>query len=277
MKRLFLILLASLGVMGCAPSSEQVEIVGLVAPGGTGASKVGPETSWSFMITMNHWKSPDGELQEGTLFTSLEIDGDKSQYWYDLVPEGSIIRISGNWNNEFDDEYHRLDLIDFKGIEKDVDLEAIAAELEKPVYYQDDHLGKLELDRRLDWFHGVAPWIQSEVNISVNTAPGNGDEIDKKALAHLALIFKDPESWERRFKDFAAESLLELKNDNWLGEDESEFTVGDFKSKMTIASLQAYADGSFEVFYDDGNLFWGHVIIVSGTLKDGPTDANIAG
>ena len=46
---------------------------------------------------------------------------------------------------------------------------------------------------------------------------------------------------------------------------------------LTVESIGIGSDGTYTVFYDDGDLFWGHVIIVSGSLDGGPDDTTIAG
>ena len=35
--------------------------------------------------------------------------------------------------------------------------------------------------------------------------------------------------------------------------------------------------GRFTVWYEDDDMFWGHVVTVDGTLKKGPFDADIQG
>jgi hypothetical protein len=46
---------------------------------------------------------------------------------------------------------------------------------------------------------------------------------------------------------------------------------------MRLKSVTVYPDGSFDFWHDDGDLFWGHSIQVSGDLLDGPTHADIPG
>jgi hypothetical protein len=46
---------------------------------------------------------------------------------------------------------------------------------------------------------------------------------------------------------------------------------------MTLQSVSTYADDSFGFWHDDGDLFWGHAIQVTGSLKEGPKDADIPG
>ena len=71
--------------------------------------------------------------------------------------------------------------------------------------------------------------------------------------------------------------LLELKNDAWLDEDESEVSAEEFIARMELSSVSIHADGGFEFWFDDGDLFWGHSIMVSGNIQDGLDDAGIHG
>ena len=73
----------------------------------------------------------------------------------------------------------------------------------------------------------------------------------------------------------AVHALLPLKNESWLGEDESTITAVQFR--MTLDSIIVHPDGSFEFWHTDGDLFWGHSIQVTSSLSEGPTDADIPG
>jgi hypothetical protein len=54
-------------------------------------------------------------------------------------------------------------------------------------------------------------------------------------------------------------------------------TPVDFQKQMKLQSINVAGDGRFEFWHHDGDLFWGHAIQISGTLKDGLTDADIPG
>ena len=68
-----------------------------------------------------------------------------------------------------------------------------------------------------------------------------------------------------------------LKNRTWVEEGEKKVTAAQFRKRMKLESVSFYPDGSLEFCHDDGDLFWGHTILVSGTLRRGPTDADIPG
>ena len=56
-----------------------------------------------------------------------------------------------------------------------------------------------------------------------------------------------------------------------------ENTEKQFKNRMSLESITVYTDGTFEFWHDDGGLFWGHSILISGDLVKGPIDADIPG
>src|SRR5262249_25964407 len=97
------------------------------------------------------------------------------------------------------------------------------------------------------------------------------------ALQTAHALWQASHRWNARIRDYAAQKLLPLKNDVWLDDEEDELTADQFQEKMTLKGITVYPDGAFEFWHDDGDLFWGHSILVSGNLTEGPTDANIPG
>lgn len=68
-----------------------------------------------------------------------------------------------------------------------------------------------------------------------------------------------------------------MKNDNWLDEDEHEVSADEFKQRMSLDAITVNPDGTFDFWHDDGDLFFGHVIKVSGHIDSGLRDAGIHG
>jgi len=48
-------------------------------------------------------------------------------------------------------------------------------------------------------------------------------------------------------------------------------------SGLASRRFRVHEDGEFEFWYDDGDLFWGHVILVDGNIQTGLSQASIAG
>lgn len=158
--------------------------------------------------------------------------------------------------------------------EEDRELAAISEELQRPVVFQSRRFGALSLDRRGRCYQGVAQWCGTEVPLSISCADLNDPA---SAVAVAESLFNDQDARNRRARDYAADRLLELKNDSWLDEDEVEISRAEFISRMQIASISINQNGDFHLWYEDGGLFFGHLILVSGNLERGLSDTGIHG
>ena len=87
-----------------------------------------------------------------------------------------------------------------------------------------------------------------------------------------ALLARIPE-----LEKSMVEEMLELKNDTWLDEEETALSAADFKKKIKLETLMVSEDGSHQLFYADGDLFWGHTIVVNLDDQDAYEDATLFG
>jgi hypothetical protein len=177
------------------------------------------------------------------------------------------VRLTGEGSAEL------LELMDAP-IPPDDPLAVRAAELSRPVTHDSERFGTLRLDRGLDWWEGEATWMGDAIKIAL--AATDQRELNA-ALATAGALWDDQAGWSERIQAFAARELLELKNESWLDEDEAPLAEAEFRERMRLESVTVYPDGGFTFLHDDGELFWGHGIQVSGTLAEGPDNADIAG
>ena len=84
-------------------------------------------------------------------------------------------------------------------------------------------------------------------------------------------------AWRKRIEKLAVKELLADRNGAWLSEGEKPVTAAQFAKRMKLESLTANPDGSFSFWHDDGGLFWGHAIQVTGNLKEGLTGVDTPG
>ena len=78
-------------------------------------------------------------------------------------------------------------------------------------------------------------------------------------------------------KLFAATELIELKNETWLEEDEEPINESKFVGMIKFSDVTAFADGNFEIYFDDSDIFWGHLIRVDVDEDFKFNSADIAG
>ncbi len=156
--------------------------------------------------------------------------------------------------------------------EEDAELAGIREELLIPVRVNTQEFGTLELDRRLGNYVGEVEWCGFDITLNLACADSNASEA---VLAPARALFRMKEDWNAKITEFAADRLLLLKNENWLQDDESEISRHEFISRMSLNEIVVEENGDFTFYYDDGDLFWGHCISVSGNLGEGLTDADI--
>ena len=152
----------------------------------------------------------------------------------------------------------------------DVDLEKIGQRLKEPVVVQTERFGALTLDRRVNWFAGQATWNGQVV--SINIQPDDNFDLTNQ-LKTAEVLFSDSKAWGQKVREFAVQEKLELAND-WQEEEVSE---EEFLERMTLESISIQPEGRFEFWHNDGDLFWGHSIQISGSVEEGLTDSDIPG
>lgn len=217
------------------------------------------------------WQKPGSEVvrQDLTVLLSVPPDAD---YW-DEVPELSIIGMRVLLSS---DETRAVLIEEFPITSSVEQLLSIAEELEKPVRITHESFGELELDRSIDWFEGVTEWNGTKIDLRFPVEDSEGT-ISSYAMNTAESLWNDQAKWNRLIEETAVEKLLELKNGTWLKEGEFELTADEFVQKMKLQSVSISSNGEFDFWFDDGDLFWGHAIRVTGNIKDGPNDASIQG
>ena len=162
-------------------------------------------------------------------------------------------------------------------------LEEIWAEYTKPILLEDEVLGTLTLDREMSIFEGTCKWMGKEVRISLDV------EIEKKASwTRVTNVMKnllaDQEVWDKSLRAMAAQTLTAQANE-WLADNDQTdrapekdpITEEEFARRILITEFTVSPGGGFTAWYEDDDMFWGHAVEVSGSLKKGITYANLAG
>ena len=160
------------------------------------------------------------------------------------------------------------------------ELEAVLEEYKKPVVIEDKMLGTLTLNRKFNMFETNFSWNGVEIPLALEVNPESKSSWSRARTAAKKLI-TEQEAWDKAMREFAAKKLTELAND-WLAGDEENkvtepITEEIFAKRITLSELTITSGGSFTAYYNDDDMFWGHAIEISGSLKKGITYTNIAG
>lgn len=135
-------------------------------------------------------------------------------------------------------------------------------------------VGIMEFNERLQWF--TTYYAEGSYSFELIIDVDSRDEV-LKLLPSVQDMLARFEMVDSDAKVFAADELIELKNNAWLEDDEEPVSMTDFISRIAVESVSFDADGEFEVCYADDNLFGGHSIIVYCDRNGKPARAEMAG
>ena len=251
--------------------SPLLEVLGVVAARGVGGGKAQGDELWRLSFACDAWRVVGSEVQIGALAVGQKMTEEEMKELFDHIKPYSLIRLRARiGESAFGGQMGFME--EFLGVdESDAELNDFALRLQQPVEFEDPVFGTFTLNRRVDCFSAQVEWNGQPITLDLSDSA----EVEK-SLQTARALWESSSEWNRRIRDFAVEELLEMKNGNWQGDD-AELSPDEFKNRMTLESIDASPDGSFTFWHNDGNLFFGHAIQISGDLAQGPTDADIPG
>ena len=150
----------------------------------------------------------------------------------------------------------------------------VLKEYRKPVKITDIVLGEFKLNKDFRILEGSIDWLNENVSISLEV-----DVDDKETwndtMSILRVLFNEQEQKDLEFRVFAGEELTDLANE-WLQDENKEITTSEFEKRIKLSELViSYDSGDFIAYYDDDDIFYGHIITIYGNLKNGLESATI--
>jgi len=134
-------------------------------------------------------------------------------------------------------------------------------------------LGTLRYNADLDWYEGQVEHGGKAVPVYI--AAEGAKEFDAGA-ARAVHVTSSLDDYAARVKEYAAERLLKIKNDGWLEEGESPVGADEFKEKLSLQEIVFRRYGAVDFHHRDGNLFWGHGVVVTLDGGDNVVRADIS-
>ncbi len=252
-----------------------VALCGVVAPSGATGVKSQGDAGWTLSFDLAAWRLPQGEIRSTQLLVRRQVTDEELGRLRAAIAPYAVVRLRARIVVDESNGTTAAFLESFEGVEtEDSELTAFADRLHQPVTLEDSRLGRFTLDRGVDRFMADVVWNGVRASLSLSAV---AVEEARAALVTAHALWADGPEWDRRVRGLASRDLLALKNESWLEEGELALTASEFAARMEIESIWVASDGSFEFWYADGDLFWGHAIEIRGALSEGPTDATIAG
>ena len=211
-------------------------------------------------------------IENENLLIVKEIEDTK--HYFQIFRNKTIVRLKVRKEKDSSGLYMRFlleDIIDTNY--KDNDLNIILEEYSKPVYYKDEELGNFELDKSIDMFSKDIEWNDDNISVLFKNID---EEVNKRSVAIIRKIFTNKKDIDKKLKDYISENMLEDAN-NWNDDaDKPHINKEDFSKLITLASITISED-IITFWFDDGDIFWGHSIVVESDYDFNFTDAHIEG
>lgn len=247
---------------------EELSILAVTGANGFGGGKRGGEELWTASIGLTAWMEEDSpDIHRGEFVLSTIGDEHLLEILRHRAPRDFILKFRGRVS----EDGQRLLLLDLPEPGFDPDLKAILEEQKKPVTFEEEGLGTFTLNRQVNWFEANVDWLGAEISLVFDR------EEDREAcIQNAKVLLADAAGWDKRVREYAAEELTSLAND-WAEDGEEPITREQFMERMEPESIEVRADGSFEFWFADGDMFYGHSIHVTGDLEKGPGTAQMEG
>ena len=197
-------------------------------------------------------------IENENLLIVKEIEDTK--HYFQIFRNKTIVRLKVRKEKDSSGLYMRFlleDIIDTNY--KDNDLNIILEKYSKPVYYKDEELGNFELDKSIDMFSKDIEWNDDNISILFKNID---EEVNKKSADIIRKIFASKKDIDKKLKDYISESLLEDAN-SWNDDDDKpHINKEDFVKLITLTSINIIYEDNITFYFDDGDIFSGHVIAV---------------
>ena len=250
----------------------RVRIRGVVEPGGAGFFQSrrddGRWDLWNLAVRLRPWRPQGGKVQTSSLYLSRRTRLPHF-VWQLLFRRRSIVEVLVDEGPEQPD---RGRLVAWLGLRSGLDLRAAHTEWRGGRTLEDQRFGRFRFDERIDTFEAEADWLGTPVKLSLGTnAEG------ETAVAEARRVFADAGRYDSGARHAAVAELLPLKNEGWLEDGEPPLTAQQFSARMRLETVAVEPGPYVQLYFDDGDLFFGHTIIVTFDEANGETWAEIAG
>lgn len=270
----------------------------IISECGINACKIQNDELWTISINIIAWREVNNTN------TTDEINTKKIKI-IERVTYNNYIKISklisidkinsisiklNNLNNNLNEFKGQLiDIHEYKEEEdtRDEKLNKFLQDYKEPTIINDEKLGcSFEYDKKIECYNSEIEWINNnnnnndKIGITLNIPINEYNNFIEK----IYKLIKDKFKWESKYQINIINNLLNLKNNDWIDEDDildsdsenngenikfRKINESEFLNRIKLTNISINFDLSIEFWFDDGNLFFGHIICSYGDLKNG--------
>lgn len=254
-----------------------------IAPSGS-AGYGEDRNRWTLGVSVGAWRGPNGVVVTEDLFlTRPGLREPELIALRNKLPALALVRLqlrAAPEKRRYESGVERweatLEAVVTTNV-RDAALAAWVEEMRKPVVIRDDVLGSMTLDRALSWYQGSRIVDGGTYTLAVMIEEPPDVARDAATLEALRARVEEIEAQVPRYRESAADELLTLYNEEWRDEELPRLTREEFMARLRVHAVHLQSDGRIDVYFDDDDLFAGHVIHVRLEAPDRVLEVGIAG
>ncbi|MDF1698101.1 MAG: DUF2262 domain-containing protein [Saprospiraceae bacterium] len=134
-------------------------------------------------------------------------------------------------------------------------------------------VGHFDFDEEMQNFKTVINWIDNSIEIILDVA-SEAEITDHKTT--LLVLLSSPSKFHKKVMDFGINTILKLKNDFYLEQEEQPMNEETFRNNSKLESIRIFRKGGFEFGFNKVlDIFNGGYYLINGTIENGPEDYDI--
>nr|WP_314383770.1 DUF2262 domain-containing protein [uncultured Cardiobacterium sp.] len=160
----------------------------------------------------------------------------------------------------------------------DRELETIRSAYQQAITWQEAPFAPFVLNKKFNTYNGEGEWLGHTIRLALDS----DDEQERPtaaAIATLHRLYAAPQDWQDRLTAHAARELITTARE-WQEDAENgnpNLSEAEFARRIRLEEITISEEGGFTAWFDDDNIFWGHVIMVSINADGEYEDAEFAG
>lgn len=217
------------------------------------------QNNWNYCTKYTAYKTEDNILIKEDGYINITSEKNLSLELKNKVHRDMAILVNAEKENNN---------IIFKSIEDILDVDVHSKDIEEfinkqmqPVYFDDSTFGTFTLDRTINTWITTINYNGGNIRIYLDS---------KEQIKICHDLFKNIDNVLEKAYEVIAKDLLEVANDwyedTWEeeGNNPEDFVYlnkKSFSEKITLCEIAIEEGNSFSLWFDDGNIFLGHVIV----------------
>ena len=248
---------------------EEITILAVTGTAGIAQERPAEDALWTVGMELTAWmEEQEEEIHRERKKLVTLADDRLASYLREHLPANFIIKAKVRPSKKG----NAFQLIGMPEPGFDPDLKVFLNEQKKPVTLDGGSFGTFALVRRAGCFQGEAQWQGSSTSLILDQ-----NEEPAACFRTAELLFGAQELYGSNIRACAAEALLQQGIDYIDGEDEESLSGEELMERLEPDDIQVCQDGSFHFTFGGGGVYWGKVLVVSGSVHSETLEARMEG